>query len=96
MKRYKNISSFTLAIDCLSHTHYMRPGEIAALPLTRDVRHYARLNKIYLVREKKEVLLTEKPQILEKQEKPASFSKKDKQDKSSKKTEKLIEEMENE
>lgn len=97
MKRYKNISSYTLAIDCLSHTYYMRPGENAILPITRDVRHYSRLNKLILVKEKKEVKQTiEKPKTLPKEEKMASFSKKEKQDKSIKKIEKLIQETENE
>ena len=99
MKKYRNISTYTLALDCLTHTYYMRPGEIASLPLTRDVRHYSRLNKLILVREKKEIKqVTEKLTVLVKQE-PRLHSQKEKTEKVSKKSdkiEKLMKEMENE
>lgn len=52
MKKYKNISGYPLPIDCISHTKYMMPGEIASLPPSRDVRHYSAVRKLVLVTER--------------------------------------------
>lgn len=51
MKRYRNATNFTIAIDCTTYTRYLQPGEIATLPNTRDVRYNARLRKLMLVKE---------------------------------------------
>ena len=55
MKLYRNISGSMLPLDCLSYTKYIMPGETAALPNSRDVRHYARQGKLVLVRSGVEV-----------------------------------------
>jgi hypothetical protein len=47
MRKYRNITKTTLAIDTFTRTIYIRPGEIVTLPKTRDVRHYSKLK--YLV-----------------------------------------------
>jgi hypothetical protein len=52
MKKYKNVSGYPLPIDCISCTKYMMPGEIASLPLSRDVRHYSTLRKLVTVNER--------------------------------------------
>jgi hypothetical protein len=52
MKKYKNVSGYPLPIDCISYTKYMLPGEIASLPLSRDVRHYSMLRKLVVATER--------------------------------------------
>lgn len=68
MKKYKNISKTTLALDCIIKTVYMRPGEVLTLPRSRDVRYYAGLRKLQMIRDKKEeqVLVLKKEPIKEK------------------------------
>lgn len=63
MKKYKNISKTTLALDCIIKTVYMRPGEVLALPRSRDVRYYAGLRKLQMIRDRKEeqVLVPKEP-----------------------------------
>ena len=56
MKKYKNITSTALALDCISKTIYLKPGETMYLPRTRDVRYYSGLGKLKLVREKNTTL----------------------------------------
>lgn len=51
MKKYRNITQTTLAIDCLIRTVYIRPGEIATLPETRDVRYYAGIRYLVKIKE---------------------------------------------
>lgn len=51
MKRYRNSTNSTIAIDCMSYTRYLKPGEIATLPNSRDVRYNARLRKLILIKE---------------------------------------------
>lgn len=53
MRKYRNNTRTTLAIDCLVKTVYLRPGEIATLPETRDVRYYAGIRHLIRVKEPK-------------------------------------------
>lgn len=55
MKKYKNITRTVLAIDCLTRTVYLKPGDIATLPETRDVRYYAGLRHLVRIKEPKTV-----------------------------------------
>jgi hypothetical protein len=67
MKKYKNISGYPLPIDCITHTRYISPGEIASLPLSRDVRHYSMLRKLAVVNERREKTFIKKvPPIFKK------------------------------
>jgi hypothetical protein len=67
MKRYKNMSGCSLPIDCITHTKYMMPGEIASLPMSRDVRHYSMLRKLVVVngriRTEEKVPIKKKPPV---------------------------------
>lgn len=58
MKKYKNISSTTLALDCITKTIFIKSQEILQLPRSRDVRYYCGLGKLKLVREQKENVLS--------------------------------------
>jgi len=90
MRFYRNISGSMLPLDCLTYTKYLMPGEIAALPDSRDVRHNARQGKLVLVRgmveskprkkKKKYRPRKKKTKVLEKKTKP-------KKEKQSEKTE---------
>lgn len=52
MKKYKNITKTTLAIDVYTRTIYIKPGEIATLPMTRDVRYYSRISYLVVVKDR--------------------------------------------
>lgn len=74
MKKYKNITSTTIALDCITRTIYIKSGESLYLPRSRDVRYYSGLGKLKIVKEKKEVLslvkkVVEQPVLDEKAQK---------------------------
>lgn len=50
MKLYRNVSGTLLVIDCLTHTKYLRPGEEALLPISRDVKHYMSNRQLQVVK----------------------------------------------
>lgn len=54
MKRYKNITSYPIAIDCITYTKYVGSGEIVTLPMTRDVRYYSSKKSLVVVKDRKE------------------------------------------
>jgi len=53
MKKYKNVSGTPLALDCITKTVYMKPGEVLSLPRSRDIRYYSGLGKLVLIKERK-------------------------------------------
>lgn len=75
MKKYKNITSSTLAIDCFTKTIYVSPGEEVLLPSTRDVRHYSRLKSLILVKERKQQSENKKPSYRPRRNKNKRFKK---------------------
>jgi len=93
MKFYRNISGSMLPLDCLRQgTRYVMPGEIVALPDSRDVRHNARQGKLVLVRG----MVEDKPRKKKKKYRPRPKKTKVLEKKSKPKKEKQSEKTENE
>lgn len=53
MKKYRNVSGVPLSIDCISYTKFLRPDEVALLPISRDVRFHISLHHLMAIREEK-------------------------------------------
>jgi hypothetical protein len=52
MRKYRNVSGILLHIDCIAFTKHLGVGEVAMLPVSRDVRHLTRTRQIVLVKDK--------------------------------------------